>query len=304
MVKCESVEVKTINEIHEDFFEDTLEIETLEELPETEQVNLKSERSTRLRKRKQPSNKTTSQKVKKPIEPSKINLEFTEEEENVMKENAEMKCEICSVEFTGWVHARTHYRSVHKKHLGWIRCCGRKIDRKHEMIDHVKWHQDPTIFSCHTCGKSLLTKEYLLMHEATHIPEELRQFECQICKKKYGSLFSLQNHTRLHRRDNLKKTIPCPECPDKKYKTEAQLRIHLYNCHKNRDSFMCELCSKIFKMKRNLELHIKSHIDPDKPIRCEVSIETLNLFYVSNSIQSNFRFAVISLKTNNGFVFI
>lgn len=241
--------------------EDTLEIETLEELP-----NSISARSFR---RRSPESNQKVRTSKRKI------IEFTKDDTKIMKANADMQCEICSYEFSDWAHAMDHFRKSHRDKSGFIRCCGRKIDTKSEMADHIKWHKDPAIFSCQICGKLLLTKENLTTHEATHIPEEDRQFQCSLCPKKFGSLFALHNHKRLHKRDFLEPKISCPECPDRKYKTKAQFRVHWSNCHdKSKCEYMCELCSKTYKSKYTLEIHLKSHTNPEKPIECQVRLRT------------------------------
>lgn len=298
LVKCEPLQSE--NEIQID----SLEIETIEELSS---VEVSSRRSLRRRNKELPvhynpkkeknANLVLIEMLKRRI------AEFTSDEVATMREHAEMKCEICSLEFTDWTQAMSHFRKSHPSTHGFIRCCGRKIDKRCEMIDHIKWHEDPTIFSCHICGKSLLTRENLLTHEGTHIPEEFRQFSCSICPKKFGTSFSLQNHKRLHKKDTLEPTIPCPECPGRKYKTKAQLKLHFDCCHKNVGQFMCELCSKVYKSKYTLEIHLKAHTNPDKPIECQVMKPPMEfLIYLTEKIF--FRYADISSRTKDDLLFI
>lgn len=35
---------------------------------------------------------------------------------------------------------------------------------------------------------------------------------------------------------------------------------------------MCELCSKVYKSKYNLENHLKEHAEPEKPLECLVRL--------------------------------
>lgn len=297
LVKCEPFQSE--NEIQNE----SLEIETIEELSS---IEVSSRRSLRRRKELLIDYNPKKEKKAKIILvelPKKKLAEFTNDEEEIMREHAEMKCEICSHEFTDWSQAMSHYQQSHPNTRGFIRCCGRKIDKRYEMIDHVKWHEDPTIFSCHICGKSLLTRENLMTHEGTHIPEELRQFQCPICPKKFGSSFSLQNHKRLHKKDKLEPSIPCPKCPERMYKTKAQLKLHWASCHKNVGQFMCELCSKVYKSKYTLEIHLKDHTNPDKPIECQVMKPIMEVFVIL-IVNIIFRSADISSRTKDASQFI
>lgn len=232
---------------------DTLQIETLT------QDQIYEEQATR--------SKTNEKKEKSEFK----FVPMTDEEVTLMKQNAEMKCEMCSKELTSWSEAKFHYKNSHRLE-GFIRCCGRKIKKKHVMIDHIYWHQDPNMFSCSVCGKVLLTRENMVAHEANHIPDEYRQFQCTVCLKKFGSHFALSNHKRLHKKDNIEASIPCPDCPaGRKYKTKYQLKLHILNIHKAAREFMCELCSKVLKSKQNLETHLKTHMQiRDDPINCKL----------------------------------
>jgi uncharacterized Zn-finger protein len=192
-----------------------------------------------------------------------------EDDEEILRKFGELKCEICSCEVLGWNDARQHYRSKHKRR-SWIRCCGRKIELLCDMIEHVSWHRDPTIFSCRECGKSLLTRDHLKMHEAGHIPEELRQFQCPDCDKKFGSAFKLQCHKRNHVIEKLNPTIPCPSCPKKLFKSQQKLATHVASVHETGGPFMCECCSKVLKTKRTLEYHVRSHTQSNASIQCKI----------------------------------
>lgn len=70
---------------------------------------------------------------KKKINPPAV---ITDEELEILKCHAELKCEVCEMIFNTWVEIREHYSQVHRM-KGYVRCCGRKIDRTGEMKDHI-----------------------------------------------------------------------------------------------------------------------------------------------------------------------
>lgn len=213
--------------------------------------------------------KKTIVKPKSERKALRLSRKLTEDDEELMREHAEMKCEFCFEDISSWLNAKQHYRKHNMN--GFIRCCGRKIESPGDMKDHVMWHQDPNVFSCMTCGKALLTRENMINHEATHIPDEFRQYPCSICFKKFPNEFALTNHSRHHRKDNLDASIPCPHCPDKLYKVPAQLKAHINNCHRNESAtYMCHVCSKVLKNPSSLKEHLSIHTRTNPPIECKI----------------------------------
>lgn len=207
------------------------------------------------------------ERVKKAKIQGKIQ-EVTEEHEESIRKFASLQCEKCQKQLSGWYDSREHYKSKHQE-KGFVRCCGRKIERAGEIIEHINWHRDPNIFTCKVCGKASLTREHLNIHEAVHIPQDERQFPCLSCDKKFGNAFYLLCHKRTHRIENMKPTIPCTAC-EKLFKTQSQLKLHISSVHNTSGLFMCEFCSKVLKSKYTLEIHIKSHTKPEPSIQCNL----------------------------------
>ncbi|XP_070508460.1 transcription factor grauzone-like [Chironomus tepperi] len=213
------------------------------------------------KKRKSATNpeETATKKLKFDVEP-----EFLE----VLKVHADFKCEKCSEPLNDWKDIKTHYRQMHKIR-GYLRCCGKKIDRSNEVKDHASWHLNPHIFQCHVCGKTAISRENLKIHEETHIPDEDRQYSCPKCDKKFVNKYNLNMHEKIHEKDGKVASIPCNFC-DRMYKTERQLKFHVGYCHKSQsNSLICHICSKVLKSKYTLDIHVKAHTNPDDPIECD-----------------------------------
>ena len=89
-------------------------------------------------------------------------------------------CEFCSKVYSA--KNASHVKDALNKH----------IKKVHHGI------QDPKNAICDTCGKAM-TKDYLEQHRKSHIPQNLRPFECDKCHKKYLSQNELNKHTdRVH----------------------------------------------------------------------------------------------------------
>ena len=58
------------------------------------------------------------------------------EELDVLRVHTEFKCELCSEPLDAWKDFKTHYRLKHKIR-GYLRCCGKKIDRANHIRDHA-----------------------------------------------------------------------------------------------------------------------------------------------------------------------
>ncbi|CAG9810648.1 unnamed protein product [Chironomus riparius] len=195
-------------------------------------------------------------------------FDVSPEELDVLRVHAEFKCELCSEPLEAWKDFKTHYRVKHKIR-GFLRCCGRKIDRANHIRDHASWHLNPHIFQCHVCGKSAISRENLKLHEETHIPDEDRNFACQKCDKKFVNKYNLNMHEKVHEKDEKIASIPCKFC-DKLFKTDRQLNDHFNYSHKaSSGSLICHVCSKILKSKYTLDIHVKAHTNPDDPIECD-----------------------------------
>lgn len=54
-------------------------------------------------------------------------------------------CDLCSVRLQTIDQALRHYRSVHQV-PGYLRCCGKKLNDRTQVKDHVQWHNDPNVF--------------------------------------------------------------------------------------------------------------------------------------------------------------
>ena len=91
------------------------------------------------------------------------------------------------------------------------------------------------MYSCNKCPASFKHKKDLIRHEKTHSDEK---FTCAICNVSFHRIDVLKRHT-INR-----------------HKTEEQ------NRHKTEDQhFKCTKCKKVFKHKKNLIRHEKTHSD-------------------------------------------
>ena len=110
---------------------------------------------------------------------------------------------------------------------------GKSIKKVHHGI------QDPKNAICDTCGKAM-TKDYLEQHRKSHIPQNLRPFECDKCHKKYLSQNELNKHTdRVH---NQIRTHVC-HC-GRAFFDQIGLSRHVIISHEGKKPHKCFKCGK------------------------------------------------------------
>lgn len=79
-----------------------------------------------------------SSKATEQVDPIKI------EEKNAPK--FDTTCDICSIDLKTLAKAIPHYKNQHDIDDGYIKCCGRKFKQAQMVRDHIKWHNNPSIF--------------------------------------------------------------------------------------------------------------------------------------------------------------
>lgn len=58
----------------------------------------------------------------------------------------DMSCDGCSIVFESLDEARVHYSSEHSNSRGYLKCCGRRLFYRCQVVQHVARHLDPDKF--------------------------------------------------------------------------------------------------------------------------------------------------------------
>ncbi|XP_065076228.1 zinc finger protein OZF-like [Ochlerotatus camptorhynchus] len=140
-----------------------------------------------------------------------------------------VKCPHCDKRYTSKNNVTLHVQMYHQD--GDVQCpwtceyCGQEYPSKVSLLHHVKLHTTAT--SCEICGKIFKERHKLRLHiQRRH--EKLKKYECNICKKKLGSLDSVQ--------------------------------IHIKTYHSNQ-VFKCSYCSRTFSSELTHRYHEKKHVE-------------------------------------------
>ncbi|XP_058056034.1 zinc finger protein 62 homolog [Anopheles bellator] len=118
---------------------------------------------------------------------------------------------------------------------------------------------------CDVCAKPFATVHGLREHISTiHQPWEERQLQCAECGKWLNGERCMKMHLKIHSAKNL----ACGECD---YKTNKSLLLkrHKITHHQQERPFLCDLCEKTFKVKRDLKVHMLSkHSMQSRTFQC------------------------------------
>lgn len=160
------------------------------------------------------------------------------------KEPKNWICEFCGIHLTTQPGHRRHLISRHRD---------------------VMYTKPPTKLNCPypNCVKVFYYKFDLKNHiDCKHL--KLRDYKCDLCSKGYALACGLRRHMKLiHNKTNEEKEITkifvCSFCPAK-YEKENALSKHLqhHDLTLPNRSFHCLICTRSFKLKKLLNLHIRT----------------------------------------------
>ena len=139
---------------------------------------------------------------------------------------------------------------------------------------HHLLHHPSVTYRCPKCTKVALTPNSLRLHMYCH---EDKQFQCEVCMKKFVYQSKLKQHKRMH---TIMKKYECFHggC-NKKYKHPQDLIRHIL-IHQDK-TYECDFCDKKFAEKRLLKRHAVIHlkITPYKCKKCNKGFKHNNQLY-------------------------
>ncbi|XP_067647165.1 uncharacterized protein [Eurosta solidaginis] len=175
-------------------------------------------------------------------------------------------CEICKEHFPNEPALRAHINELHYK-LGQFDCeiCKKTIEDDN-LAKHMKAHTNVKTHVCEVCNLYFMQKSQYNVHMRMHTGE--RPYQCKICWQTYAHSSVLKLHIRKHTGE---KPFQCLICEDVvAFSQLAHLKTHMKKIHRQINPYMCEGCQQFFKVKVELQAHMR------QCDRCDVDVEQQN----------------------------
>lgn len=185
--------------------------------------------------------------------------------DQIIKEYADMNCDLCSIELESFSQAKRHYMSKHDV-IGYLICCKRKYLKRKMLLNHVKNHLSPNKFKCKQCDKVLKCSRSLNSH-FMNCHSFKKPFQCDYCGICFSKKNQLTSHIKIHALSMYE--YPCQYC-SKTFNTPYRLTAH--NLIHEPSKFVCKICSKELQSKFSLAFHVRTvHtiVKNEDRIKCE-----------------------------------
>jgi KRAB domain-containing zinc finger protein len=180
----------------------------------------------------------------------------------------EFKCSKCSFKSANYKELELHRAKVHRRLF--CKICDQTFMDKTKFNSHQKVHEihyfDDGKLKCKICEFKCESFRGFQMHFKYAHEIQSKNFECEICFKKFISTPNLKRHKIVHINTY---DFQCDHCP-KTYQSKFNLLIHLIEKHANSTKVMnCKVCSYETKSKVNLRRHERIHGKTFKCPKCD-----------------------------------
>lgn len=196
-------------------------------------------------------------------------------------------CYFCEEKFRRYQDILAHMKIHKKERRHTCRCCDKFFADKVKLANHERSYRRKQSYSsslvCQHCGSVYSDVKGLAMHARIHTgnlnlkctidgcTEAFREKRayyrhfitshgikrpcvCTDCGTSYSNHISLRTHRRMYHNDQ-SKLHKCPECPDKKFLTKANLDDHIAFKHRGERNHVCSACPKSYGNPKNLRRH-------------------------------------------------
>uniref|UniRef100_A0A1A8PCW3 Zinc finger and BTB domain containing 48 n=1 Tax=Nothobranchius pienaari TaxID=704102 RepID=A0A1A8PCW3_9TELE len=163
-------------------------------------------------------------------------------------------CEECGHRASSRNGLQMHIKAIHRNERPFVcTTCGHAFSQKNNLNLHLRVHSGERPYQCHLCGKTFRTQGSLDKHQRTHTGE--RPYGCDVCEQRFTEKGALLRHKASRHEEG--RPHSCYVCT-KTFKAKEQLRVHLRR-HKGMRKFECGDCGYMFTRQAHLRRHCLIH---------------------------------------------
>lgn len=90
---------------------------------------------------------------------------YSKEYDNLIaKWRPRMCCNLCSSQCRHFSGLKTHFRRKHPTVKCYIECCQQRLELPQQIVEHIEFHNNPTVFMCDICYKCPSSRHALFQH--------------------------------------------------------------------------------------------------------------------------------------------
>lgn len=179
----------------------------------------------------------------------------------------QFQCQLCGAMFMKQLFLKLHLERAHQQEAVATRrrCCGgckEDFENAAALREHSERVHKPTTdsgtddgkpFECNVCRKRFSSVFFLLQHQQKVWRQKC--YPCNICGRTFGRAHDLSNHETTH---SSEMPFECSVC-GRRFKNKLYLKNHLKLHTSNTKDQVCVECGKGFRTKDLLKTHLISH---------------------------------------------
>ncbi|XP_070507988.1 gastrula zinc finger protein XlCGF26.1-like isoform X2 [Chironomus tepperi] len=182
-----------------------------------------------------------------------------------------LMCLYCGLHFNTFSVLKTHLIQNHhhddNRDVLFCDICNLSTKTKQNMIAHMKSHTTSTRLICDQCG-AIFNRRAVLESHVNHIHKDKDVVAKCHCGKSFKNFERLRKHTKIvHQKHMTPHNFECTFC-SKKFRTNYQLKCHLYSHDQNSSRYQCPHCDKAFRYSSGFQYHVRSAHTMEKPYGC------------------------------------